>query len=68
MTEPTLTPRQELLQEISERFCDAWNADFEHGVAFLNRNAALEFKQKYPQTYEAINWVHNLHFDAVFET
>tara|TARA_Y100001973_G_C5201486_1_gene338053 strand:- start:2539 stop:2718 length:180 start_codon:yes stop_codon:yes gene_type:complete len=38
---------QELLQ-------DAMQTDWEHGVAWMNEEAAAQFKSKYPQIWQAI--------------
>lgn len=60
-----LTPRQQLLDQISEQFCYAIQADLENGVASLNVSAAEEFKRKYPALNAAISWLNDLHADEM---
>jgi hypothetical protein len=58
-----LTPRQELLESISDRLCDALQADFEHGVASLSSRAAADFKRTYPELWKTLQWIHQMHMD-----
>jgi hypothetical protein len=42
------------LIDIQEMLSDAIQTDLEHGVAWMNDEAAAEFKRKYPTIWEAI--------------
>ena len=42
------------LVDIQEMLSDAIATDWEHGVAWMNDEAAAEFKRKYPTIWEAI--------------
>jgi len=42
------------LISIQEIFSDALQSDLEHGVKWLNDNAAKEFHEKYPALTEAL--------------
>ena len=42
------------LADIQDMLSDAIQTDWEHGVAWMNDEAAAEFKRKYPTIWEAI--------------
>ena len=63
MTE--LTPRQLLLEEISDKFCHAIQSDLENGVSLLNAKAAESFKRNYPALNDAIAWIHDLYMEEM---
>jgi hypothetical protein len=63
MTE--LTPRQLLLEQISDRLDNALQSDLENGVRSLNEKAAKSFKQNYPALNNVIEWVNNLYMEEM---
>ena len=63
MTE--LSPRQQLLKEISDELQHAIDSDLEHGVAVLNRAASAEFDKKYPSLSAFVEWIHFMYYDEV---
>ena len=42
------------LKDIQEMLSDAIQTDWEHGVAWMNDEAAAEFKRKYPTIWGAM--------------
>lgn len=56
-----LTPRQELLDQITEKLDFAIQSDLENGVKSLNEKAAIDFHEKYPELNKVISWIHDLH-------
>lgn len=58
MTE--FTPRQLLLEQISDRLDNALQSDLENGVRSLNEKATESFKRNYPALNDVITWIHNL--------
>ncbi len=42
------------LYDAQDLLCDAIQTDWEHGVAWMNDEAAAEFKRKYPTIWEAL--------------
>ena len=63
MTE--LTPRQLLLEQISDKLCDAIQSDLENGVSALNAKAAKSFKRNYPALNGVISWIHELYMEEM---
>lgn len=63
MTE--LTPRQKLLEEITEKLDFAIQSDLENGVKSLNEKAAIDFHEKYPELNKVLMWIHDLHFQEM---
>jgi hypothetical protein len=43
------------LYDAQDLLCDAIQTDWEHGVAWMNDEAAAEFKKKYPTIWAAIS-------------
>ena len=52
------------LIDIQELLHDGLATDWEHGVAWMNDEAAAEFKRKYPTIWEAITKVLELDAEA----
>jgi hypothetical protein len=48
------------IEEIQELLSDAIQTDWEHGVAWMNDEAAAEFKRKNPAIWEAIKKIMDL--------
>ena len=48
------------IEEIQELLSDALQTDWEHGVAWMNDEAAAEFKRKNPAIWEAITKIMDL--------
>ena len=63
MTE--LTPRQRLLEQISDKLCHAIQSDLENGCSALNAKAAESFKRNYPALNDVITWIHELYMEEM---
>ena len=63
MTE--LTPRQLLLEQVSDRLDNALQSDLEHGLKSLNEQAAETFKRNYPALNNVITWINNLYMEEM---
>ena len=48
------------IEEIQDLLSDAIQTDWEHGVAWMNDEAAAEFKRKNPAIWEAITKIMDL--------
>lgn len=60
-----LTPRQLLLELISDKLCHAVQSDLENGVSSLNAKAAESFKRNYPALNDVIAWIHDLYMEEM---
>lgn len=60
-----LTPRQLLLEQISDRLDDVFQSDPENGVSSLNAKAAESFKRNYPALSNVIKWINNLYMEEM---
>jgi len=60
-----LTPRQQLLKEISDRLDDALQSDLENGVRSLNEKAAESFRRNYPALNDVIRWINGIYFEEM---
>lgn len=52
-----------LLTQIQDEISWALQADLEHGVAWMNEAASVEFANKYPDLCQAFEWLFNLEED-----
>ena len=48
------------IEEIQDLLSDAIQTDWEHGVAWMNDQAAIDFKRKYPTIWEAFTKIMDL--------
>ncbi len=48
------------IEEIQDLLSDAIQTDWEHGVAWMNDEAAAKFKKLYPTIWEAITKIMDL--------
>jgi hypothetical protein len=60
-----LSPRQQLIKELSEQIDDAIQTDLEHGVKSLNIAAAEEFYRKYPSIIKVIEYIFFLSYEEL---
>ena len=60
-----LTPRQLLLEQISDRLDNALQSDLENGVSSLNVQAAESFKRNYPALNNVIKWINNVYMEEM---
>ena len=60
-----LTPRQLLLEQISDKLCHAIQSDLENGVSALNAEAAESFRRNYPALNDVIAWIHQLYMEEM---
>jgi hypothetical protein len=60
-----LSPRQQLLDQISDKLCAALQSDLENGVSSLNAKAAEAFMRNYPALSDVIAWVNDLHMEEM---
>ena len=60
-----LSPRQRLIEDLTDRLDAAMQSDLENGVRSLNAKAAESFKSSYPALNQVINWIHDLYIEEM---
>lgn len=59
-TQKQRTEALDQITTIQNMFSDALQSDLEHGVKWLNKNASIEFHEKYPQLTLALRRLSDL--------